>query len=317
MAIHPTPWQERARVFKAPYDEVLAFLKHQDDKIGRVLTALSFLTAAGVALFVFSGGRLAHPLVFDSTHIDVADFFFAVFVTSLLFALLAILGAVDSTTQTPRFIEEASQRSDSATDSILYYGNIYRDRNNWVQIDGDPEALNKRLAESYREDAIELSRRAEHKLNRFADARAGVHLSVVALALLGIARIDGLNVSARWWVIVGVLAGVGLLPGWDFLGHWQLGVGRTRVGARQPSGGAWLFWSAVFLLPALASLVLLIAAQFASHSYPRLEAVGFSLTSLFVSRLTLRYVTFQCRAVLVGWALFAVVVLIVLIAIMW
>ena len=46
---------DRARdhqdVFARSYDEVLAALKHQDDKLNRTLTALAFLTAAGVALF--------------------------------------------------------------------------------------------------------------------------------------------------------------------------------------------------------------------------------------------------------------------------
>jgi hypothetical protein len=40
--------------FKESYNEPLLFLKHQDDKINRVLTALAFLTAAGVTLYIFS-----------------------------------------------------------------------------------------------------------------------------------------------------------------------------------------------------------------------------------------------------------------------
>src|SRR4051794_32943287 len=40
-------WEKRADVFARSYDEVLAALKHQDDKLNRTLTALAFLTAGG------------------------------------------------------------------------------------------------------------------------------------------------------------------------------------------------------------------------------------------------------------------------------
>jgi hypothetical protein len=49
--------------FKQSYAEVLLFLKHQDDKINRVLTALAFLTAAGVTLYIFGRSIPRHHQV--------------------------------------------------------------------------------------------------------------------------------------------------------------------------------------------------------------------------------------------------------------
>ena len=49
-AVPKDEWTGRAEIFEHSYDEVTA-LKHQDDKLNRTLTALAFLTAAGIALF--------------------------------------------------------------------------------------------------------------------------------------------------------------------------------------------------------------------------------------------------------------------------
>jgi hypothetical protein len=284
MASTPSPWKGRAEVFKSSYDEVLAFLKHQDDKIGRVLTALAFLTAAGAALFLFSGHPQVHPLVFDRT-IDAADFFFAAFMVSLLFALLAILAAVDPTTQAPRFLGQAGQR-----ETILFYGAIYKAQPNWLAPDEDVERLNEKLAKSFHEDAQELARRAEHKVSRFADSRAFVHVSIVALTLLGIARIDGFDVRFRWWLIASLLVLVAFLPVWDIYWHRHFGFARLRTDTQKPKGKDWVIWSVVlFLAPAIVATGLLVSGGIASKNYPQLVSISYALGSLLLSRFFLRH----------------------------
>jgi hypothetical protein len=51
-------------IFQHSYDEVLAALKHQDDKLNRTLTALAFLTAAGVGLYTRFGAGPLPPVGF-------------------------------------------------------------------------------------------------------------------------------------------------------------------------------------------------------------------------------------------------------------
>ena len=71
----------REKVFSKSYDEVLLLLKHEDDKINRVLTALAFLTAAGVTLYIFSRSGKGGPDFpsFGGADIKMDDYFFACF----------------------------------------------------------------------------------------------------------------------------------------------------------------------------------------------------------------------------------------------
>src|SRR5437764_717220 len=69
-------WEGRSEVFARSYDEVLAALKHQDEKLNRTLTAIAFLTAAGVTLFTRLSGS---PIRFPESRISVTAFFFVVF----------------------------------------------------------------------------------------------------------------------------------------------------------------------------------------------------------------------------------------------
>lgn len=286
----PSPWKERADVFEHSYAEVLAFLKHQDEKIGRVLTALAFLTAAGVALFVFSPRTLLHPLVFTKPSLDVADFFFAVFMVSLLFALLTILAAVDPTTQTPRFLAQIEQGQ-----SIIFYRAIYTAGPDWLAPDADVEYLNERLARSFYIDAKELARRAEHKVSRFADSRAFVHVSIVALALLGIARIDGFDIHWRSWIIALVLAFVGFLPLWDIAMARHYGFAGMHSASGAPRDKSWLAWLALFLAPAIASAALLIFGGFESSPNLQFGFVTYALVAILMSRFFLRYLKSKCE----------------------
>jgi hypothetical protein len=290
-------WRARADVYEHSYNEVLAFLKHQDEKIGRVLTALAFLTAAGVALFALST-RPSHPLIFDKSNIDVGDFFFAVFTVSLLLSLLAILAAVDPTTQTPRFLSAGA-----SGESIIFYSWIYKAVRNgtWLKADQDVEDLNERLARSFHRDAMELARRAEHKVSRFADSRAFVHIAIVALALLGLARIDGFDIHWRSWILASVLSGVGVLPIWDIALAMHYGFAGLASGSEPRPTDPWRLWAAVlFFLPALVAGSLLIYGEISSSGKPELVFVLYALATIFVSRFLLRYVKSPEKMVCLG-----------------
>jgi hypothetical protein len=278
VADQKSPWERRADVFRNSYTEVLLFLKHQDDKIGRLLTALAFLTAAGVSLFLFTERREAGALQLDTPAVDAGDFFFATFIVSLLFALLAVLAALDPTSQTPNFLPRQPARR-----TILYYGSIYR-KAGWPEPDAEPEELDELLARSFHDDAEELARRAEHKVRRFADGRAFVHVSLVSLVLLGIARIEGLGESSRWWLVASLLATIGFLPAWDI--YWHRHFGFADVRATLPE---LIRRTVVFLVPAGVAAALLASAMFAPGVRPRLLSVSYALFSLLYSRFALRY----------------------------
>jgi hypothetical protein len=272
----PIDWKGRAEVLKHSYDEVLAFIKHEDDKIGRVLTALAFLTAAGVTLFVFSSQSQTHPLLFTRPDVDAADVFFAGFMVSLLASLLFILGAVDPTSQIPGFLPHGPRRN-----SILFFRFIHRDQSeHWLDSNVRLEDLDMQLAESFRNDAMELSRRALHKVERFAESRAFVHVAIITLTLLGIARVNGADVHARWYLVVGVLIGASFLPMWDIVRMAGVQMADLR--------GPWLWRSVVFASPAAFAAFLLLADV--SGVFPRMEFifVSYAASVILVERFAIR-----------------------------
>src|SRR3954452_18910551 len=91
-------------VFDRSYSEVLLFLKHQDDKINRVLTALAFLTTAGVTLYIFSRAKPASPDFpqFANSYVHADDYFFGAFLLGLFASVVLALAALDPTSFTPR-----------------------------------------------------------------------------------------------------------------------------------------------------------------------------------------------------------------------
>src|SRR5436190_24213148 len=95
-------WQHSAERFEQSYGEVLAFVKHTDDKIGRLLTALAFLTASGITLFAVT--RSGHPppgLQFGHSDWRAGSIFFLLFLGGVVGALTAAFVALDPTSHTP------------------------------------------------------------------------------------------------------------------------------------------------------------------------------------------------------------------------
>lgn len=199
------------QVFERSYSEVLLFLKHQDDKINRVLTALAFLTAAGVALYVF--GRANPPLAFPKfadSAITADDYFFGAFLIGLFFAVSFSLVALDPTSYAPRFLD-ASEGSTS----VLYYRAIHAmGKADWdsalqtASIEG--------LTTTFHDDARRLSHRAIHKVRRFGQANAWVQFTVVALAALGLMRLTNLSIDDKWRATTALLTVYTVLPLVDF-----------------------------------------------------------------------------------------------------
>jgi hypothetical protein len=257
----------RTDVFKQSYTEVLLFLKHEDDKINRVLTALAFLTAAAVALYVFSAHE---PASLDLKHSDLtaADFFFATFIIGLALAVLAAIAALDPTSFYPRFLGTHDE-----PESLLYYRAIGQDvlsaesrwreigvedgRGRWQAYGAAGEAsLREALAHSYHLDARRLSHRAYHKVYRFTECNAFVNAAVMSLALLGISRLEFASASFQWWIIATMLVLYSWAPFYDY---WVLvrqnfpDVGREYI--EEP----WRWQAFAFLLPLpLVSTYLLI-----------------------------------------------------------
>lgn len=208
----PSSARRQIKVFAHSYNEVLLFLKHQDDKINRVLTALAFLTTAGVTLYIF--GRTKAPADFPrfyNASLRADDYFFFCFLVGLFLALSFALVALDPTSFMPRFLRA------HGSESILFYQAIATlGRTGWDSILNDPD-IESRLASSFHGDALRLSHRAVHKVRRFSAASAFVQFTVVTLALLGIVRVNHFSVDTRWWLVSGTIIVYSAFPTIDFL----------------------------------------------------------------------------------------------------
>jgi hypothetical protein len=271
VSTQPLSDKDKAEIFKESYGETLLFLKHQDDKINRVLTALAFLTTAGVTLYIFSR-QPAKPDFphFANTYVRADDFFFGAFLIGLFGSVSLALVALDPTSFAPRFARVAEPGS------ILFYRAIAgMSAEDWDEVFSDPH-LQHRLARDFHGDARRLSHRAIHKVRRFSSATAFVQFTVASLALLGIMRLNHLRPSDRWWVATALLVVYSALPAIDFLYlriHNFPGVGREYAD-EWINIRALLFYSPFFAV----SLVALI------HAHRDWQPVAFALVGTLVMR---------------------------------
>jgi hypothetical protein len=205
-------WKDKGEVFKNSYQEVLAALKHQDDKLGRALTAIAFLTAAGVALYTQIGTD--SKLTFDSQSMPVTTFFFMAFVISIVLALGFILAAIGPSTtyRDPNQLYPVDR-------SLLFYSSIRTDKAWDKYMDESVGSLHERLARNFHYEAKNLSKRVHYKVARSREAGAFVYLAVLSLTLLGIFSVSPIHRDTRWWIASGVLLLISLLPVWD---RWQM-----------------------------------------------------------------------------------------------
>lgn len=149
------------------YDEVLDATKHQDDKVGRFLTAIAFLTTGAIALiasdqglrrtFEVPGGG-AHPLLAWST-----GGFFVLTVASVAMLLLCLSVPV----RLPKTID------DPMKGSHLFYSYIEnRPRDEWIEywMTTDVDELEKRIAKDYAREAHNLAERTSAKYRHSYEA---------------------------------------------------------------------------------------------------------------------------------------------------
>jgi hypothetical protein len=297
----PADADTREKVFEKSYGEVLLFLKHQDDKINRVLTALAFLTTAGVTLYIFSRTPDGPDFPrFADSRIRIDDFFFASFIVGVAVSVALALVSLDPTSFLPPLLTGRDERKEGeersrGDRSLLYYGAIARMKEgDWEQVFGRSD-LRDYFIRSLHADTHRLSRRARHKVRRFGTANAFVQFAVVALALLGVTRLNHATTHGRWILVTAVLIGYALLPLVDYAYFWLLDFPdvRRRELQRGSSDGAKAPDDPDEKLRGL--LVLLFAAPFALVAtlglltrYRHWEAVTFALFGTVVLRLTVR-----------------------------
>ena len=260
----------RTEVFARSYDEVLSALKHQDDKLNRTLTAIAFLTAAGVTLYLRSGQpSKARPRYFAESTIDIRGFFFVVFLLSVVFAVTLALAAIGPSGDYPW-----PRRKESGTpESLIFYALIARNPD-WDRcLNWNTDRLRLRLATNFHQEARTLAHRVNYKVARSRESGAFVLLTVVSLSLLGIFSVEAFSLATRWWIAVALLLALLVLPFFD-VAYMQL----FKYASRTPA------WQAYALLAACTAFATMLLALAPSHRL-HWPAVIYALVALLCPRL--------------------------------
>jgi hypothetical protein len=259
-------------IFERSYDEVLAALKHQDDKLNRTLTALAFLTAAGVTLFL-SLERIAEPrdpVYFPEGGASVTAVMFVIFLVAVALALITALAAIGP--GTPLRFRSGAARSERT--SLLFYALIATDSNWEGRYELQDNELNDELGRNFHAEAQNIAKRVRYKVARSRESGAFVQLAILSLTLLGIFEARGLTHSARWWIVSALIVVVLALPLWEL-------VQMQRYGYEDPNWGAPYVWLTIMVLIVAA---LLVYGELTDHHW---EVLYYALFALLLSKLSL------------------------------
>jgi hypothetical protein len=258
---------EKVKVFERSYAEVLAALKHQDDKLNRTLTALAFLTAAGVAVYV----NLEEPddvVQFSGTGPSVTAVLFVVFLGAVALALLTALAAIGPG-------RPLAKANTSASKSLLFYPLIAMN-GEWDKFLGwSDDELDKELTRHYHAEAFDIAKRVRYKVGRARESGAFVQLAIVSLTLLGIFETRPLGLAACWWIATGLITIVLLGQLWELL---QM----KHYGYENADWGGIATWMLVAVSLVVAGLVL---AQVLGRDH--WTALSYALVVLVLSRFAL------------------------------
>jgi len=293
-------WKDRAAVYGKSYDEVLAALKHQDDKLNRTLTAIAFLTAAGVALFANVAIKITPPVTFSESPRNVTSFFFLTFLGGVVGGLIVALAAIGPSDALPVLRKKAPPAADWP--SLLFWGRIIEDPG-WDASVEDPrhetEWLHECLARNLHSEARTIANRIAYKVARSHESGAFVQIAILSLSLLGVFSIEQITLTARWWIAAALLTAMLTMPLWDVLHMWRFNfstavheraVSYLLVAVSSACGAVLLFgapswklhwWAIFYALPAiLASRLAVLDWRFAQVCLTAAAAGGIALLLL-------------------------------------
>jgi hypothetical protein len=171
--------QLKFELARRSYEEVLDATKHQDDKVGRFLTAIAFLTTGAITLIASGNGLKRTFSVLDGpAHPYLAWSTGAFFILTLASVALLLL-CLSTPLKLPR------RRRDPMDESLLFFSYISARRiddwkNDW---EIDEQKLRDRMTQDYVREAHNLAERATAKYRHTYEA---AWLFVVGLLFLGV-----------------------------------------------------------------------------------------------------------------------------------
>jgi hypothetical protein len=176
-------------LLQTSYREVLDATKHQDDKVGRLLAATAFLTAASLALANLVGGN-ALPRRF-SLHGEslpaMSLLSLGAFLLCIIFAAAMLLNSISTPLKIPSFADDPSNtktmQPGGRFSQIYFYSIAGASRAQWEKKwGGDVLELEKQLPGMYTREVQNIAVRADFKYNRTNEGVAVLNLALLAFA---------------------------------------------------------------------------------------------------------------------------------------
>ena len=209
----PAELDTKLGMIKASYVEVLDATKHQDDKIGQLLTSISFLTAAALALAALeSSNFLTRSFVVSPYKLPLALIALVVFLVGVAWSVMLLLLSLSTPLRVPGLIRSSRDNPINWVRGIrasqLYFYEICKiSVDQWEDKWSAPaEDLKRERFSSLVRETHNLGVRTSAKYDRTTEAVAILSFSLLAFALsvifvaIAVATPSSEQaISMNWW----------------------------------------------------------------------------------------------------------------------
>lgn len=174
----PTDAVLKRALLETSYGEILDATKHQDDKIGRIITGLAFLTAAALAFANQIGVDTRFDLV--DRRLPLLAYAVGAFVVGVVFTVSMLLSSLTTGLTLPG---SARPSGPTGTVSLIYFYSVARaTREEWrARWDRPGAELRADLDGAYVDETYNLAVRTNHKYTRTNEAVALLSFTFFAL----------------------------------------------------------------------------------------------------------------------------------------
>lgn len=189
VADEPASGQQESRLdlLRESYKEVLDATKHTDDKIGRLLTGLAFLTAAALSLAGWQSAAIIRTTFkIEPFELPLALISLGGFLAGIIVAFLLLLAAFSTPLRLPSQFDGQRPRppagEQNTPGSAIYFNEIAKlSLDEWkTKMAADPQMLQRQREQSLVYEVYNLALRARSKANRISEASAVVNVALIA-----------------------------------------------------------------------------------------------------------------------------------------
>ena len=180
--------QSKFTDLKFSYEQVLDATKHQDDKIGRFLTAIAFLSASAFAMANLSNSKFLTSKFFFSSNegIDLPLITLLVYFLGVLITILLLMSSFATPLKFPSLeAKDGTKLKNPYGSSTLYFNEIASETpNEWFERwEGPHQKILRNEKFSLLVETYNLSLRIRTKYSRMNEAIAVFSFSVLGLAI--------------------------------------------------------------------------------------------------------------------------------------